>query len=661
MHTGPWRTLPELSSANPEEAPALLNEAEGGDSWHLGPENELRRTVAGGVTDQTSDSVRMRRARDLPRPPDATAEMWRRRGESVTSGLSAAGRIARRVGGGTRQSRRRELGRGWGAAAGTLQGAEAPADNSWLAGLEDVREARRRGGRAPDTRSRRRRPPTQRESTRVSGEGASAVDTSPGGSEQQPNQKEEQLCSMGFPLDQVRSALRGADDDVRAALNSLLQAGGGTGEGASAAGSSERPPHRPPRLPRRHGQPVERLPAARRRVEPPLAVATFIPYAEVVSRGPRDLCPSGVVAELDEHTTADEVETLFQHDPGRVISGIRSPSLSVRLVVLEALLELALNPDNQVKIAEAGDIPPLVNLVGDLCASSEEREFAAEVLAYLARNAENKVSIASAGVIDLLVALVRDGGTAGERQYAAAALGNLAHNNADNQVKIASADGIPPLVALARDGGTVGERKFATGALGVLAFSNAANQVAIASAGGIPPLVALARDGGTTGEREEAAAALAMLAANNANNQVEITSAGGIPPLVKMVCDGGTAEEREAAAWALAMLARTAPVTIASAGGIPPLVKMVRDGGTARGREAAARALSNLAVNADNLVTIASAGGIDPLVKMVRDGGTAGEREHAARALKELAKNSQNRRAINAAGGIPGEGGCVVQ
>ena len=104
-----------------------------------------------------------------------------------------------------------------------------------------------------------------------------------------------------------------------------------------------------------------------------------------------------------------------------------------------------------------------------------QKEQAAAALGNLAFNADNQVAIAKAGGIAPLVALARDG-TKKQKEWAAVALRNLARN-ADNQVAIAKAGGIAPLVALARDG-TKRQKEWAAVALRKLSI-NADNQVAI--------------------------------------------------------------------------------------------------------------------------------------------------------------------------------------
>ena len=60
------------------------------------------------------------------------------------------------------------------------------------------------------------------------------------------------------------------------------------------------------------------------------------------------------------------------------------------------------------------------------------------MVSVLVFNNDNQIPIAKAGGIPPLVALVRDGNNA-QKQYAAAALRNLAANCADNKVAIAKA------------------------------------------------------------------------------------------------------------------------------------------------------------------------------------------------------------------------------
>ncbi|KAG1657704.1 hypothetical protein FOA52_002508 [Chlamydomonas sp. UWO 241] len=128
-----------------------------------------------------------------------------------------------------------------------------------------------------------------------------------------------------------------------------------------------------------------------------------------------------------------------------------------------ALGFLAQVADNQVKIAAAGAISPLVQLLGTNSVADVQTK-AAAALTQLALNAENQVIIAAAGAIPPLVQLLGAGSSAGVQDAAAAALRRLACN-ADNQVTIAAAGAIPPLVQLLVPGATARMQQFAASAI----------------------------------------------------------------------------------------------------------------------------------------------------------------------------------------------------
>ena len=69
---------------------------------------------------------------------------------------------------------------------------------------------------------------------------------------------------------------------------------------------------------------------------------------------------------------------------------------------------------------------------------AEQKQFAAAALWALAANADNQIAIAQAGGIPPLVVLVRDGNDA-QKSNAAGALQKLAESCADNETAIAQA------------------------------------------------------------------------------------------------------------------------------------------------------------------------------------------------------------------------------
>ena len=107
-------------------------------------------------------------------------------------------------------------------------------------------------------------------------------------------------------------------------------------------------------------------------------------------------------------------------------------------------------------------------------------------------NNANQVAIAEAGGIPPLVELLRDG-SAEAKYQAASALGEVQCNNNANRVLIVEASGIPPLVDLLRDGSNLDAKQWATCALRHLGRNNDANQVAIAAALSLEALVELVR------------------------------------------------------------------------------------------------------------------------------------------------------------------------
>ena len=157
------------------------------------------------------------------------------------------------------------------------------------------------------------------------------------------------------------------------------------------------------------------------------------------------------------------------------------------------------NVGNKAAIAEAGGIPPLVDLLRDGSMGAKEQAAAALGMLALTTPDNNRVAIVEAGVILLLVELLRDG-SADAKRWAAWTLGNTASNsldtnpNTDTRILIAEAGGVPPLVQLLRDG-SVHAKAQATRVLGHLAYNNDGNAIAIAVAVGFEALVQLARRG----------------------------------------------------------------------------------------------------------------------------------------------------------------------
>ncbi|KAK7230396.1 ubiquitin-protein transferase [Aureococcus anophagefferens] len=181
-----------------------------------------------------------------------------------------------------------------------------------------------------------------------------------------------------------------------------------------------------------------------------------------------------------------------------LVRALREGDDADKAVAARALHKTAHNSDaNRVLIAEAGGIPPLVELVRD--GSAEAKQVAMGTLENLACNDANKVAIAEAGGIAPLVELLRDG-SAEAKEEAAWLLFYLAgDNNGGNKVLIVEAGGIAPLVEILRNGPRNAIHPAAIALEGIAVF-NDANAVAIAAAVGLEALVQLARRGRVTVE-----------------------------------------------------------------------------------------------------------------------------------------------------------------
>ena len=212
----------------------------------------------------------------------------------------------------------------------------------------------------------------------------------------------------------------------------------------------------------------------------------------------------------------------------------------VSMAEIEGLVRALREGDDAAKLAAARSLHPLVQ-----------------------RNASDRVLFAEAGGIPPIVELLRDG-SADAKQQAARAIGHLAFGNAAaNKVAIAEHGGIPPLVELLRDG-SADAKEQAARAIGHLAFGNAANKVAIAEHGGIPPLVELLRDG-SAGAKSMAVWALRFLADSNDANVVALAAAVGLDALVELARRGSvTFDERRIVRRATLPAKRKAALVVAA-------------------------------------------------------------------------------------------------
>lgn len=298
------------------------------------------------------------------------------------------------------------------------------------------------------------------------------------------------------------------------------------------------------------------------------------------------------------------------------------------------------NAANQMAIAQAGGIPPLIAL---LKGPTEIHRDAAGALWSLAADPNNQELIADQGGIIPLVSLLRDG-SSGSQETAAGALHALAETDA-NRVSIANAGGIPLLVALF-GGESEAAIEQASGALETLVRENQANQLTISNG-----LVAILQKGSS--RAQEHVADLLRKLARDPDNRAAIAKAGAVPELVRQL-EHGSEKAMGMAASALGHIALQSEAHRATV--TRELVKLLAsDIGAVRQR--ASEALRDMAAEdkASGSKKNRSTGGGAPLVNLLKDGlkdDNTEAQEYALWSLSSSIYDPASQDALIAAGGI---------
>jgi hypothetical protein len=269
--------------------------------------------------------------------------------------------------------------------------------------------------------------------------------------------------------------------------------------------------------------------------------------------------------------------------------------------------------ENQISLAKAGAIGPLVTLLGS--DSKETQAHAVGALLFLASHDEESLN----AVVRQLV-IVLDVRNAGAQLKAAEALAVLAARSTENRKAITHAKAVEPLVRLLGDGRRVRSDTPQERAAAVLCdlARLSENKLAIVQAGAAIPLVQMLSSESSKAATH-AAGTLWFLAAICTNKE-KIAAAGGIAPLVALLAHG-TAEAQRFAAGALWHLAAVGDnkSAMVGAGAIPPLVALLASE-SAEASEYAAAVLSMLARSQGGpKKAIVQAGGVAPLVALLSD------------------------------------------
>ena len=319
------------------------------------------------------------------------------------------------------------------------------------------------------------------------------------------------------------------------------------------------------------------------------------------------------LASHDEHSRNAVVK--------RLVLVLEQRSAGAQMKAVEALAVLAARSSaNRTVITAAMAVEPLVGVLGDgrRVRQDTPQERAAAVLADLARLSENKVKIATAGGIPPLVEMLSSE-SAEAQAHAASALWQLAAVRSNQR---AIADSATELLVKLLTTGTALAQKYAAGVLWHLVSLSDA-KAAMVQAGAIPALTsALAAENAEL--RDYSAAVVSALARTQGGNKREIFRAGGIKPLVNLLCDQKLSTQRHAACALWGMADGKDGVydkQIAEAGAIPDLIGMLQnDDPETRGFAAAC--LKCCCADESAKATILSVGGADPLVALLSSPNT---------------------------------------
>ncbi|KAJ3676295.1 hypothetical protein LUZ60_003707 [Juncus effusus] len=326
-----------------------------------------------------------------------------------------------------------------------------------------------------------------------------------------------------------------------------------------------------------------------------------------------------------------------------------------------ALAELAKNEEVVNIIVEGGAVPALVKHLeeppvlmmesnGDVGTRPFEHEVekgSAFALGLLAVKPEHQQLIVDAGALPLLVNLLkRDNKQSTSRtvnsviRRAADAITNLAHENSNIKTAVRIEGGIPPLVELLESADLKVQRA-AAGALRTLAFKNDENKALIVECGALPTLILMLRSDDAA-IHYEAVGVIGNLVHSSPNIKKEVLNAGALQPVIGLLSSCCTESQREAALLLgqFASADSDCKVHIVQRGAVRPLIEMLQSKDVQL-MEMSAFALGRLAQDYNNQAGIAYSGGLVPLLKLLESKN--GSLQHnAAFALYGIADNEDN-------------------
>ncbi|KAL2900661.1 ARM REPEAT PROTEIN INTERACTING WITH ABF2 [Bienertia sinuspersici] len=279
-----------------------------------------------------------------------------------------------------------------------------------------------------------------------------------------------------------------------------------------------------------------------------------------------------------------------------------------------ALGLLAIKPEHQQLVVDAGALPHLVSL--------------------LKRHKSGCDSRAGRGVV----------------RRVADTITNLAHENSNIKSLVRLEGGISPLVELLESSDSKVQRA-AAGALRTLAFKNDENKNQIVEYNALPTLILMLHSEDPV-IHYEAVGVIGNLVHSSPNIKKEVLQAGAVQPVIRLLSSCCSESQREAALLLgqFASADSDCKVHIVQRGAVPPLIEMLHSP-DAQLREMAAFALGRLAQDSHNQAGIVQCGGIMPLLKLI-DSKNGPLQHNAAFALYGLADNEDNVADLIKIGGV---------
>ncbi|PWZ09844.1 hypothetical protein Zm00014a_002226 [Zea mays] len=342
------------------------------------------------------------------------------------------------------------------------------------------------------------------------------------------------------------------------------------------------------------------------------------------------------------------------------------------------LAELAKNEEVVNVIVEGGAVSALVCHLEEpaVAAPTQEeqqlRPFEHEVekgaafaLGLLAVKPEHQQLVVDAGALPPLVKLLkRQKNTTNSRvvnsviKRAADAITNLAHENSNIKTSVRMEGGIPPLVQLLESQDLKVQRA-AAGALRTLAFKNDENKTQIVQCNALPTLILMLRSEDAA-IHYEAVGVIGNLVHSSPKIKKEVLNAGALQPVIGLLSSCCTESQREAAlllgqfasadsdckvlnkygvltVYKSSVNFANLLVHIVQRGAVCPLIEMLQSADVQL-REMSAFALGRLAQDTHNQAGIAYNGGLVPLLKLL-DSKNGSLQHNAAFALYGVADN----------------------